>query len=65
MLDHYMRKSDPISTDGGGTCGSSSDGGGDDDNTSTQQSKLITLYSLTDFLTNRAAWTKTVQVLPL
>lgn len=33
MLDHYMRKSDPSSSDGGGTCGSSC---GDDDNTSTQ-----------------------------
>jgi hypothetical protein len=32
MLDHYMRKTDPNSSDGGGSCG------GDDD-APTQQSK--------------------------
>jgi len=36
MLDHYMRKSDPNSSDGGGTCSSS---GGGDDNLSTQHGK--------------------------
>lgn len=46
MLDHYVRKTDPSSSDGGGSCG-------DDDynDASTQQSKLATLYSMTSLLT--------------